>query len=164
VFTNQIEQLVKQFEFMLAEMTDEEYARPLAVFNGSSIGQHCRHLVEFFVELEKGYADGIVDYDNRARDPILESNRNAALASLQEIGSKMEKPDRSLQVRVTPPDAQTASLVHSSYFREMSFVLEHAIHHLALMRIGIEQVRDISLPAEFGVAFSTQRYRSSGTK
>jgi hypothetical protein len=164
VFTNQIQQLVKQLEFMLAEMTDEEYARPLAVFNGSSIGQHCRHLVEFFVELEKGYADGIVDYDNRARDPILETRRNAALLSLQEIAGKASKSDRHLQVRVARPDEPSALFVESSYFREMSFALEHAVHHMALMRIGMEQIRNISLPAEFGVAFSTQRYRSSDTK
>ena len=149
---------------MLAELNDEEYARPLAIFNGSSIGQHCRHLVEFFTELEKGYEQGIVDYDNRARNQTLETQRNAALLSLQEIAGKVAKPDRHQQVRVARPDGQTALFVESSYFREMSFVLEHAVHHMALMRIGIEQIRDIALPIEFGVAFATQRYRSSGTK
>lgn len=164
MFTNQIQELIKQLEFLLAELADEEFARPLAVFGGSSIGQHCRHLVEFFSELEKGYAEGIVDYDNRARNRLLETSRAAALLSLAEIPNSAAKFDRPLQVRIARPDGQPALLVHSSYFREKSFVLEHAIHHMALMRIGIEQIRDIALPAEFGVAFSTQRFRSSGAK
>ena len=39
--------------------------------------------------------------------------------------------------------------------RELMYGYDHAIHHLALIRIGFESVHTIQLPSYFGVARST---------
>jgi uncharacterized damage-inducible protein DinB len=162
VFTHQIEQLVQQIETMLTQLTDEEYSRPLAVFNDSSIGQHTRHVIEFFTELEQGYAQGFVDYDNRKRNKVLETNKAAAITSLKQIVSTGLKQDRMLQLAVRHGvAAQTEAVIATTYYRELAFAIEHTVHHMALIRIGAEQLNTVTLPAEFGVASSTQRYQSS---
>jgi hypothetical protein len=47
----------------------------------------------------------------------------------------------------------------TNYYREMAYNLEHTIHHMALIRTGINDVSRISVPENFGVAISTMKYR-----
>ena len=50
----------------------------------------------------------------------------------------------------------------SSFYRELSYNIEHAIHHMALLKVAVKQTLTyISLPENFGVASSTIRYRAS---
>ena len=49
--------------------------------------------------------------------------------------------------------------VNSTYFSEIIYNLEHTIHHMAYIRIAINELGSIKLPAEFGVAASTNRFR-----
>lgn len=162
MFTHQIEHLVKQIEYILTQLTDEEYSRPLTVFNGSSVGQHTRHLIEFFVELERGCAQGFVDYDNRKRNKYLETNKGAAIASLKQIASTCQKQDRMLELTIRHGVThQTEAVIATTYYRELAFAIEHTVHHMALIRIGIEQLKTVTVPIEFGVASSTQRFQSS---
>ncbi len=45
--------------------------------------------------------------------------------------------------------------------REMVYLVEHSIHHYALIRIGLqENFSDIFIPKNFGVAYSTVKYRA----
>jgi hypothetical protein len=58
------------------------------------------------------------------------------------------------------PDAPELT-VKSSYHREIVYNLEHAIHHMAIIKIGISQSTNVTLPDDFGVAPATIRHRKS---
>ncbi|MDX1476670.1 MAG: hypothetical protein R3301_03155 [Saprospiraceae bacterium] len=48
----------------------------------------------------------------------------------------------------------------SSLERELIYNIEHTIHHLAIIKIGLAIIApDIPLPAHFGVAPSTVKYK-----
>ena len=50
--------------------------------------------------------------------------------------------------------------IQSSFYRELAYNIEHAIHHMALIKIGVRALREtIKLPDYFGVASSTVRYQ-----
>ena len=51
--------------------------------------------------------------------------------------------------------------VKSSFERELLYCLDHAIHHQALIKIGLKELELSHLVSpDFGVAYSTLRYRA----
>ena len=49
----------------------------------------------------------------------------------------------------------------SSYDRELHHHLDHMVHHMALIRVGLLALDPILLPESFGVAYATMRSRAS---
>ena len=55
--------------------------------------------------------------------------------------------------------------VNSSLSRELLYVLEHAIHHMALMRVLIkDEEPSFELSDSFGVAYSTLAFQAGEAK
>ena len=55
--------------------------------------------------------------------------------------------------------------VASNFERELVYNIEHAIHHMALIKIGIKEVApQLQLPEGFGVANSTIRHKKQQEK
>lgn len=145
---------------MLNQITDEMYTQPIQVLSGSSIGQHTRHILEFFIELKKGYKSGTVDYDQRVRNHEIETNRNTAGKNIQEIKLDLLKDDRDLLlISSFGHEVSLTQRVFTNYFRELVYNLEHSIHHMAIIRIGLNAISDLIIPEEFGMASSTLKYR-----
>ncbi|NRF37663.1 hypothetical protein [Pedobacter foliorum] len=151
-----------QMESMLDCLSDQQYTQKIGIMSNSSIGAHVRHVIEFYLELNQGYSNGNVNYDLRKRDHTIESSRDFALLKLEETLMALDKPDRQLQLSGSYSLADEAGFsVPSSYYRELIYNREHTVHHMALMRIGVERVSSIQLPAHFGLAVSTLKHKQS---
>jgi hypothetical protein len=152
-----------QLQRVLSELSPDQYGSPLHVLGNASIGQHTRHIIEFFQTLNNGYRTGIINYDNRKRDHLLETNRDLALEELSTILENTGKADKEMLLISSYPDETVSKedAVKSTYYREIMFNLEHTIHHMALIRIGIHESTNLFVPAEFGVAPATTQYRRS---
>jgi uncharacterized damage-inducible protein DinB len=127
----------------------------------ASIGQHVRHTLEFYQCLLN--ATDIVNYDQRKRDVLIESSPEHAGTVLKEIQRQLSEESfekqLSLEAEVSA-DADKIIRLPSSYSRELFYVLEHAIHHMALIRVLIkDQLPDFDLEDGFGLAYSTLAYR-----
>lgn len=157
-----ITSLFIQMKSMLGGLSDQQYTQKIEMMSDFSIGAHVRHVIEFYLELNNGYSSGNVNYDLRKRDHAIESNRGFALLKLQEILLTLDKSDRQLQLSGSYSLADEDGFsVPSSYYRELIYNLEHTVHHMALIRIGVERVSSIRLPAHFGLAVSTLKYKQS---
>lgn len=155
--TESLEAVLAQISEMLEALTDEQYRRSLPVLSGASMGEHIRHVIEFFIELDRGYQTGQVNYDARRRDKAIERHRDVALEKLDLITSDLAKDNKVLLLTTDISDQQV--LVTTNYERELIYNLEHAVHHMALMKIGISALTAFKLPETFGVASSTIKYR-----
>lgn len=151
--------LLDQLQYVIEQLTNEEYTQPIKLLSNSSIGQHTRHILEFFIELNKGYATGIVDYDQRTRNHAIESDKFFTINLIAEITGCLEKPDRELLMNVELGGENPSLQVYTNYYRELVYNLEHTVHHMAIIRIGATSISAVSIPGEFGVAASTLKYR-----
>jgi hypothetical protein len=147
-----------QLEDLVTRLTNEQFTKPISILSNATIGQHVRHVIELFQTLEQGYTSGIVNYDNRKRDHLLESDCGAAKNELKNIAAGLQMPDKKLLIIGNYTlDSDKAIQVSSSYNRELIYNLEHTVHHMALIRIAIQQTTNLSLPPDFGIAASTIR-------
>src|SRR5689334_19667735 len=85
-----------QLQQVLSELSNDEYKRPLLVLSNSSIGQHTRHIIEFFQTLFKAYDSGFLNYDQRERNQLLEKSQQAALVELALIVEALVKEDKEI--------------------------------------------------------------------
>jgi len=159
-FYEHLSVLSRQLEDFLRSLNDEQYGTPLPEMQASSIGQHTRHILEFFTELISGYHSGHVDYDGRRRDRALETDRFRALETLHDLQQRIRRPDKVLVLLVSyGPAGAPSGAVATTYHRELSYAIDHMVHHMALLRIAALFVSAPVLPASFGLAAATQRYQ-----
>ncbi len=146
----------------MRQLTPQQYEQRCQHLFNASIGQHVRHTIELFIELDKGYATGAVNYDRRKRDLQLETDLSFALAALEEIFTLVDKPDKELLLHFDDGgSAEIEMCLATNYQRELLYNLEHTVHHMALIRVGINEVAGTRLPDDFGIGLATSKYRKA---
>jgi hypothetical protein len=157
--------ILTQLGNLVSAIRPEDFSRPSETLNKSTIGQHLRHTLEFFFCLETGSGTGTVNYDRRGHDKLIETDKFLAMAAIDHIRSFVESQhgERSLMLEATyGMDENHEVVVETNLTRELVYNIEHAVHHMAIMKIGIKEVAPyISLPSDFGVAASTIRHHAS---
>lgn len=155
-----IQQVFVQISETLNQLSDDQYTTPSILLNKSSIGQHLRHIVELFQCLELGYESGIVNYEKRKRDVKIETNKSFATQLLHEIFKNLDKPDKELILEANYDEHSPELLkIKTNYLRELIYNLEHIFHHMALIRVAINELSDVQVSEGFGVATSTIKYK-----
>ncbi len=147
---------------VLQQLKPEEYRSPLPVLSGETIGRHTRHVVEFYHCLQKGLEHGSIDYDGRKRELSLEEKLKDGVTAIERVITFVinTSHDRPLTLEVCYDPSGEKTEIITTYYRELSYNIEHVIHHLALIKIALEQhFPEVIIPENFGVAYSTLSYR-----
>ena len=157
--------LLDQLAEVLEKLSPQEYSLPLDILNGASIGAHVRHTLEFYLCLVNQCENGVVNYDLRERDQSLENLPVEALKCIAALKVNLEarKENFPLTLEMSyDQNGDQSEAMPSSYFRELSYVIEHTVHHMALLKIGLGALESaIPVSPSFGVAVSTLRYRKT---
>lgn len=138
-------------------LTLDEYREGIDVLSGSSIGEHSRHIIELFQQLNAGYDEGIINYDKRNRNINIQENIDFATECIAEIIKSLIKENKKLQLIAL--DNNSEFPVDTNYFRELIYNIEHCIHHQALLKIGFNHLGKTQFNDNYGVAKSTQIYK-----
>ncbi len=155
-----IQNLFNQLQFAIESLSNKEYVTPIPTLFNASIGQHIRHIIELFIELENGYINGLVNYDNRKRDYTIETDRYVALEKLESILQQIKKANKDLfLVSEFSVENSHKEITATNYYRELVYNIEHTVHHMALIKVGINIMNQTQLPVEFGVATSTLKHK-----
>jgi hypothetical protein len=149
-----------QLAATLQQLSQAEYTKPCKTLYSNTIGQHVRHIIELFQCLELGYGPGVVNYEKRKRDLLLETDKEMAAGLLKSIHANLDRDNKELKLEAIYDDHSTEPVILSTnYYREIAYNLEHTIHHMALIRVGVMEVSAVALPEDFGVASSTVKHR-----
>ncbi len=157
---NTVNRVFLQLLLSLDQLERHQYDYPCKNLSGNTIGQHVRHIIEMYQCLESGYFNGEVDYEKRKRDRKIETDKYFASELLQEIHGQLSKENKTLSL-LTYYDDMSAKpeKISTNYYREIAYNLEHTIHHMALIRVGLRELGDIPVDDSYGVASSTLKYR-----
>lgn len=157
-------EILDQLIDLLNNMEVDVYKDTLQPLHDSTVGQHVRHITEFYLCAFRGYENGIVDYDARERNVLIELDKDFTVEILANIKYQLRalNSDRNLILKSKFGGDKSLD-IPSSFFRELTYLIEHTIHHLAIIKIGLNEVHPkIKIPKNFGVAHSTLRYRVEG--
>jgi hypothetical protein len=154
---------LQQLIDLLLQLDPSIYAQPLPLLSGSSLSGHVRHIAEFYMCLFQGLESSQVDYDARERNPALETDNLFAIQTLEAIVASVKEvqEDKTIYLKATYM-ADRPLLVQTTLYRELIYNLEHCIHHLATIRIGVSALSNqYTIPKNFGVAPSTIQHRQT---
>ena len=150
---------------VIEKIQDADFVQPSQALDGSTPGQHFRHSIEFFECLASGYERGVINYDSRDHDRNLESSRVLAMEMIHRIKDFVSSAsfDKKLILEVSyDPHTNDSIKVESNMAREVIYNIEHVVHHMALVKIGMAEIcPGVKLPEGFGVAVSTIKFHGS---
>lgn len=157
--------ILSQLTSLIEQLSELDFTRPSESLGNSSVGQHVRHTLEFFICFEKGFENGTINYDKRAHDKLIERDKYTALATINRIvdfiNSFMEEKPLKLEVGYDL-DKEEFTTINTNTTRELVYNIEHAVHHMAIIKIGVREIApSIKLPFDFGIAASTIRYKET---
>lgn len=141
----------------ISQLDYDQYTNKGRVLYGSSIGSHTRHIIELYQQLLRGYETGVVDYDNRQRNLLIEESVDVAIEAIANIISQIDRPDKPFYMQSLY--FREGKVMESTYYRELLYNVEHCIHHQAIIKIAFEELGCENVAEDFGVAKSTMAYR-----
>ena len=157
--------ILLQLTDLVNQITEQDFIKPVDTLGNSTIGQHLRHTLEFFICLEQGFEKGLINYDKRAHDKLIESDKFIALSVLNKVSAfiNSQPTDKELKLEAGYDlDKEEFVTISTNLMRELVYNIEHAVHHMAIMKIGIREVAPyVKLSRDFGVAASTIRYQEA---
>lgn len=156
-------EILQQLSNLVKQIEPEDFSRPCESLSQASIGQHLRHTLEFFICLEEGDARGVINYDNRNHDKLLETDLDMVLHTINRTTEfvKSLRSDKKLQLQVSyNPASEEYVSIETTILRELVYNIEHAVHHMAMIKIGVHEAAPyLVLSSDFGVAVSTIRHK-----
>jgi hypothetical protein len=154
-------QLQSLREVIAALPSDVYCAAPSPV--SGSIGGHVRHCLDHVRALTGLRGSSDLTYDSRLRGTPVESDPWAAVGEIDRLDLQIERfhvirPGGAVRLRAMTERDGTEVHVQSTIGRELAFVIQHTIHHAAIIAVLLGQI-GVAVPAGFGYAPSTLAHR-----
>ena len=149
--------VLAQLHEALANLPDSLWTKLVPGSRGLRIGSQVRHVIECYECFLNGLPFRRIDYDSRTRNTTVENSRLVALRALRSVDRRLSlnsELEDALSVTVRDDEAEMPSTAG----RELGSLMNHTIHHMALIAIAITAF-GIPLDPSFGVAPATLRYR-----
>jgi hypothetical protein len=166
--TGVCQHILGQLHSLVLQIEEMHFTQPSSALGLSTIGQHLRHTLEFFMCLEKGVEQGFINYDKRAHDKLIETDKFIALSTIDRIAGFIQQLNNTRVLKLEVSYDMTSDdiiTIDTNAVRELVYNIEHAVHHMAIIKIGVREVAPyVSLPPDFGIAASTIRYQQESVR
>lgn len=157
-----LEGALEELASVVAALSPEAYGARLFPNASGSIGEHVRHCLDHASALVTADPSSCLSYDRRERGTAIETDPAQALRSIQLLRIKIAVGRWS--TRLDEPICVMSTVAHggamlsgmSTLGRELAFVLNHTIHHQAMIGL-LATLHGCDVPDGFGFAPSTPR-------
>jgi uncharacterized damage-inducible protein DinB len=154
---------LNEIKNVLLQLTNDQYTFQSATLFGATIGQHVRHILEFYQSVLNGFEAKVINYDNRVRNLSIETDTKIAIQAIDDICSKLKEDISDLPMILEGnfcAEEGKQIKIETSFLRELAYCLEHSIHHQALIKVGLLEVKCLNfIDDTFGLAPATIRYK-----
>lgn len=159
-------QMLQEVSLLIEQLSNEVYASPVPVLNGQSIGKHIRHILGFYQCLCQCKLPGPLDYSARERDPQVECQPQIAIHKIEGMLPLLDKLSTDFNLQVVPDvSSQNPKPLESTIGREMMYLFDHTVHHLAMINIALKtSFPEITLSEPLGIAYSTRQQMTKLTQ
>lgn len=152
-----------QLKDLAEAISAEQYIQKSEILSGASIGQHVRHILEFYLLLLSGANSGTINYDKRNRDMRIETDPEFAITIIERLLIGLDTLEEGQIIHFEADYSKTGdseNQIVSSVGRELAYCVEHSVHHQAIIKAGLIDLKlEELVDGQFGVAYSTIRYR-----
>lgn len=125
-------------------------------------GRHVRHILDHVLAFRDGVESGVLDYNRRNRDALIERDPTIASQQLATLQAWLRAcADLSGDVTVVSEidvNAHRDVTVASSVERELLFVVNHTIHHVAYLKL-LGQRHGLVFRPDLGLAPATATHQ-----
>jgi uncharacterized damage-inducible protein DinB len=150
--------VLRELADVVASVSRAQYTADDGVVPGT-IGGHVRHILDHVVTLLAAADCAELNYDHRERGTPIETDPAAAIDLIRGLERQALRLDPSvllhpLDIPVMVCGDGTAVRTRSTFGRELTFVMSHAIHHNALIAAMLK-LMGLNVPSRFGYAPAT---------
>ena len=151
-----------ELKYILNKVKETDYNRIIPVLENSTLGKHVRHILEFYECLFISNSGDMICYDDRKRNLLLEENVRFACDYIDQIIDIIDSVDINKRLLLKSKYEDLEIIMESSLYREITYNIEHTVHHLAIIRIAVSsKLKYINLTSDFGYADSTIQFLKS---
>lgn len=126
----------------------------------SAIGDHVRHVLDHYRAVETGISTGLIDYNLRHRESPEATDPEVAQNTIKHLQRWLQSPLPDVTVDIVSDieaGVAHAPRLPSMLSREMLYLINHSIHHMAFASLLARQ-QGIELPPTIGIAPSTANF------
>jgi len=127
---------------------------------GSSIGHHVRHILDHVRNLAQ--SPSLIDYESRHRGESCERSLADALRRISTLQAALgaphftTTPPATICISALPAAGMQPITLSSTIERECLYVIDHTVHHLAMIRTLLNRAGQ-SCPESLGLAAGTPK-------
>ncbi|MFV0574621.1 MAG: DinB family protein [Vibrio sp.] len=158
---------IDQGLYLLEKLNDEQYQYAAKPYVESSTGAHLRHINDlYFALMAQEQNMGLINYDQRRRGALVETDRATGIQELLQIRNWLESLDQNDLFRSVRIQSETSIYqqqifqMESTLQRELLFVSSHTTHHFSVIRVNA-QACGIKTDNIFSYAPATASYLRS---
>ena len=150
-----------EMKSILLQFDDLSFQKELEIISDASVGQHFRHIIEFYSCFLQAQKNNCICYDDRERNRALENSVVESLNTLNQLKSQIERLDLEKTIELKQNYYGEDFTINTTNYRELMYCFDHSVHHFALIKIAIEtHFPTIKIPQNFGIASSTIAFQN----
>ncbi len=146
---------LEQILAILTAVHQKQIDHSQEIYISAGVGRHIRHIIDHYSALKNGLDSGVVDYNQRTRNSVIETNLFSAKEKIQKISDWLNNQEDCNKDVIVNSEIDCEQSINQKFSsnkdRELLYLINHTIHHAAYIKLQLQKF-EVYLPEQIGVA------------